>query len=154
MDYLINEASLSSRTLLASSYQDARVTAHTESLQLGLWTRLKGRPSWNKDIQQILTTCDIPELFEQCSWHTCSSDRLVTQVTSELNQLESRQRRMAGAPMLRLRVYNELDTPTSTSASSVIALLSRKQRLLLAKLRSGTLPLALETGRYTQTPAN
>ena len=109
----------------------------------------RGRPSWNKDIQQILTTCDIPELFEQCNWHTCSSDRLVAQVTLKLTQLESRQRSMDGAPMSRLCVYNELDTPTSTPASYVIARLSRKQRSLLAKLRSGTLPLALETGRYT-----
>ena len=72
----------------------------------------RGRPSWNKDIHQILTTCDIPELFDQCNWHTCSSDRLVTQMTSKLTQLESRQRSMDGAPMSRLRVYNELDTPT------------------------------------------
>ena len=114
----------------------------------------RGRPSWNKDIHQILTTCDIPELLDQCNWHTCSSDRLVTQVTSKLTQLESRQRSMDGAPMSRLRVYNELDTPTATPASYVTARLSRKQRSLLAKLRSGTLPLALETGRYTQTPVN
>ena len=52
------------------------------------------------------------------------------------------------------RVYNELDTPTATPASYVTTRLSWKKRSLLAKLRSGTLPLALETGRYTQTPVN
>ena len=52
--------------------------------------------------------------------------------------------------MSRLRIYNALDA-TRTETDSYIGL-SRGLRTAIAKLRSGTLPLAIETGRYTNTP--
>ena len=77
-------------------------------------------------------------------------------LVSKLIHLESRQRSVDGATMSRLRVFNDLVRPGTSEdpAGYVTAHLTRRQRSLLAKLRSGTLPLAIETGRYTRTPVD
>ena len=56
--------------------------------------------------------------------------------------------------MSRLRVYNTIVTPSHNPANFVKDRLNRQQRSLISKLRSGTLPIAIETGRYTNTPEN
>ena len=84
-------------------------------------------------------------LLKHRAYHSvpCVSKRSVTM---------RRERR--GEAMSWILLKHTAPHTTATPASYVTARLSRKQRSLLAKLRSGTLPLALETGRYTQTPVN
>ena len=114
----------------------------------------RGRRSWNREIKQILTTCGIPELFNRDQWHTHSPDTIVALVRKGLTKLESDQRVVDGASMSRLRVYNTIVTPSPNPANFVKDRLNRQQRSLISKLRSGTLPIAIETGRYTNTPEN
>lgn len=60
--------------------------------------------------------------------------------------------------MSRLRHYRDIlaSVPLSPgdAADYVKMHLHRKQRAMLAKLRSGTLRIAIETGRYRQIPAD
>ena len=110
---------------------------------------------WGIAQQPYVIGIVLPECLSHGSHRGSSTGTMNTPAeASKWTQLESMQRRMDRAPMSRLRVYNELDTPTTTPASYVTTRLSWKQRSLLAKLRIGTLSLVLETGRYTQTPVN
>ena len=75
-------------------------------------------------------------------------------VRKGLTKLESDQRIIDGASMSRLRVYNATVTPSLNPANFVKDRLNRQQRSLISKLRSGTLPIVVETGRYTNIPEN
>ena len=114
---------------------------------------IAGQPTWNRDILEIMTTCGIAEQFDIDNWRNHDPERILARVNTELTHLESWQWSVDGATMSRLRVFNDLVRPRTSEdpAGYVTADLRRRQRSLLAKLRSGTLPLAIEIGRYTRS---
>ena len=131
---------------------DSRLTK-----RIFLWDHdiaIRGRRCWNKDIQAILVRSNISELFLQENWGTRAIPATVKTVTDRLTQQDREQRRVAAQTMSRLRLYNAVVVPSTAAAPYVQTPLTRSQRSLIAKLRSGTLPLAIETGRYTQVPPN
>ena len=103
-----------------------------------------------------MTTCGIAEQFDIDNWRNDDPERILARDKTDLTHLESRQRSVDGATMSRLRVFNDLVRPGTSEdpAGYVTANLTRRRRSLLAKLRSGTLSLAIETGRYTRTPVD
>ena len=79
---------------------------------------------------------------------------VVSQVRQRLVALERRQRQQDAETMSRMRLYRALHPEDLSQTPNYITsvALSRRQRSALAKLRMGTLPLALETGRYVGRP--
>ena len=114
----------------------------------------RGRRSWTKDVKTILTRCDLGDLFNRDQWYRQSTDEVVSQVRQRLVALERRQRQQDAETMSRMRLYRALHPEDLSQTPNYITsvALSRRQRSALAKLRTGTLPLALETGRYVGRP--
>ena len=106
------------------------------------------RGTWCYDIKKILEKCDMSELYEQKS----AGHDTVTKVRDNLRQIDSEQRKSDMATMSRMKVYRELngDYNCTAPARYLLVPFSRHQRAALARLRSGTLALAIETGRYRQ----
>ena len=111
---------------------------------------ISGRRCWNKDIKDIFNNCNLQHLFAPDSWSSYSVSGIYDAVSKALLYKHRQQLIASSETMSRLRVYNALDA-TRTETDSYIGL-SRGLRTAIAKLRSGTLPLAIETGRYTNTP--
>ena len=71
----------------------------------------------------------------------------------KLSALDVEQQTLEGQTMSRLRLYNELECATPDSVCLPgFTLLDRRFRTMISKLRCGTLPLAIETGRYRSIP--
>ena len=115
-----------------------------------------GLRSWNLDIKGFIDKCGIGDVFTRTNWGQQSTEVNVRHVVTQLNQLDQGQRRQVGSTMSRLREYNGLILNTNIDllrpADYVTAMHSRKRRSILAKVRTGTISLAIENGRYTQTP--
>ena len=92
-------------------------------------------------------------IFQQGKWHRNSVNGTYDRVLRSLQNAQMAQQLTAGESMSRLRNYNAVRalTPSSNDLPCYTAR-DRGLRAVVAKLRSGTLPLAIETGRYTQTP--
>ena len=105
-------------------------------------------------IKTILTRCDLGDLFNRDQWYRQSTDEVVSQVRQRLVALERRQCQQDAETMSRMRLYRALHPEDLSQTPNYITsvALSRRQRSALAKLRMGTLPLALETGRYVGRP--
>ena len=117
---------------------------------------LRGRRSWNKEVKSILARCDHADLFERENWARQSPGGLARLVGQHLTRLEHVQRAEAATTMSRLAVYNGInpDMDTQGPAPYVGDIRDRHLRSQIANLRTGTLPLAIETGRYVQRPVH
>ena len=109
------------------------------------------RGTWCYDIKKILEKCDMSELYEQKS----AGHDTVAKVRDNLRHIDSEQRKSDMATMFRMKVYRELngDYNCTAPARYLLVPFSRHQGAALARLRSGTLALAIETGRYRQVNA-
>ena len=110
------------------------------------------RGTWCHDIKQIFEACDLGEAYQEKS-----RDRwLIDKIKNELYQNDCNRRRDDMQYMSRMAIYrqlNETTTPNITGPARHVSMnLKRAQRSVISKLRSVTLPLAIETGRYRQTP--
>ena len=107
----------------------------------------RGCQTWNKDIHTLLEQCNMGNL-----WTTTTTNflaRFKDRRLSDHNQhwiidVES---------MPKIRTYKCLKTSYGTE-HYLKANMSIPQRSYLAKMRMGTLPLKIETGRYTHTPVD
>ena len=117
------------------------------------WDHGRARPgTWCHDIKQIFEACDLGGAYQEKS-----RDRgLIDKIKNELYQNDCKRRRDDMQYMSRMAIYrqlNETTTPNITGPACHVSMnLKRAQRSVISKLRSGTLPLAIETGRYRQTP--
>ena len=108
----------------------------------------QNRGTWCLDVKKILTKCGMNDLFG-----LQSGDINLHRIKQTL--LENETSRMANdmISMSRLRCLSQMaDFNLIEPALYVTLALTRDQRSALAKLRSGTLRIALETGRYRQIP--
>ena len=120
--------------------------------QIFEWDYLHARRgTWCYDIKKICEKCDMSEIYEQ----KCAKHDTVAKVRDTLRHLDSEQRKIDMAAMSRMKVYRDINGGYNHTAPARYLLipLSRQQRSVLARLRSGTLALAIETGRYGQIPA-
>lgn len=126
---------------------NTRLTRHIFEWDYSL--ALSGRKSWCRDIQVILRKCDMGHLFDRQHWHDNSVNGTHYATLTRLSEIESQQNRLAGETMSRLRHYNAVSAvPIEHNGAQPYLQLDRRQRAVVAKLRTGTLPLAIETGRY------
>lgn len=115
----------------------------------------RGRRTWNKDVHTILTQCGLAEAFDRDHWHRNSVDMLVNHVTQQLTGRDQSQRSAEAATMSRMRLYRQLEAGRRNqddTAPSNYLKFNRHQRSAIAKIRMGTLPLHIETGRYVSRP--
>ena len=120
--------------------------------QIFEWDYLHARRgTWCYDIKKIFEKCDMSELYEQ----KCAEHDTVAKVRDTLRHLDKEQRKIDMAATSRMKVYRDIngDYDHTAPARYLVIPLSRQQRSVLARLRSGTLALAIETGRYRQIPA-
>ena len=120
--------------------------------QIFEWDYLHARRrTWCYDIKKIIDKCDMSELYEQ----KCAEHDTVAKVRDTLRHVDSAQRKIDMTAMSRKKVYRDINWDYNKTASGryLIIPLSRQQRSVLARLRSGTLALAIATGRYRQIPA-
>ena len=113
----------------------------------------RGGRSWNQDVKSILEQCNAGDIFDRDQWQRHSIDSVARQVRQELNIQFRQQLSADAAPMSRLRVYNQIEDFSQVELPLYIKISDRYKRSLVAKLRSGTLPIAIETGRYVNKPA-
>ena len=113
---------------------------------------LNGRRSWCRDIKDILHKCSMVDRFERQHWHRDSVSEIYRNVVTCLDRLERQQQSRDGQTMSRLRIYNALSMSSGemNPVEMPYLRLDRGSRTLIAKLRTGTLPLSIETGRYRQ----
>ena len=114
---------------------------------------LQGRRSWSLEVRGILDKCDLSHLFERDQWHRVSVYDLTTRVRQSLIRCEKQLRTSNATTMSRLILYNQLeDLNTNNTTKDYINCLNRQKRSAIAKLRTGTLPLMIEKGRYINKP--
>ena len=104
------------------------------------------------DIEEILHKCGMIDRFERQHWHRDSVSETYRSVVTCLDRLERQKQSRGGQTMSRLRIYNALSMSSGemNPVEMPYLRLDRGSRTLIAKLRTGTLPLSIETGRYRQ----
>ena len=114
---------------------------------------LSGTRNWNDDILNIFTKCNMQQHFPRSQWPGLAPDPIIRGVKRLLTGNECETRARAASEMSRLRLYNEIHQHRPQEPSMYLdKLLTRPQRSALAKFRMGTLPIAVETGRYIGKP--
>ena len=117
-----------------------------------------GWGTWCKGVKTILDTCGSSHIFADKS---SGPSNLVDMVKRRLELIAAARRRNEMMTMSRMNFYRQLadvrsgdDTLGLKPVTYVTLPLSRHQRAAIARLRGGTLRLAVETGRYRQVPAD
>ena len=109
------------------------------------WDIISGKNSWCADMKQLLGELDMAGQY---------TDQQSVDLAAVRTQLVASEELKWGADMNsqpKLRTYRTFKTYFGTE-DYVLLNLNRYQRSTLARLRSGILPLKIETGRYRQQP--
>ena len=114
---------------------------------------LRGRRCWNKDIKDILTQAGHADVFRRASTDGVSDELILSNILTSASQRTHEQRLLAASTMSRMTVHNAIKSAYGTPEQYVDSrVFTRYERSVLARLRGGTLPIAIETGRYRQIP--
>ena len=108
-----------------------------------LWS--KSKSPWAVELQTVFADVQLQYVF--CNYLPCS----VNNIRSNLMSNFKHKWLIGIMAKPKLRTYFQIKDVYETELY-VKANLTRNQRSLVAQLRTGILPLALETGRFTQTP--
>ena len=129
---------------------DTRLNKHVFNWHYGLASH--GRGTWCKGIKTILDICGSSHIFADKS---SGPSNLVDMVKRCLELIAAARRRNEMMTMSRMNFYRQLaDVPSGDDTlglkpvTYVTLPLSRHQRAAIARLRGGTLRLAVETGRH------
>ena len=115
----------------------------------------QGRRSWNKDVKDIMTQRNIPEAFDRDFWHRYPTDLIISHANQQLTEQAHFERRIAVDTMTRLKIYNDCGfQPPVSPDEPALYIRSTLENSSIARLRTGTLPITIETGRYRHIPAN
>ena len=116
---------------------------------------MQGHHTWSWDVQKVLECAAAsPEIFEAKS---PGPEDLVERTRSALWKIDLQRRHEDMASMSRLDFYRDVMGDTPITAPEPVEYvkwpLQRQQRAVLARLRSGTLRLSIDTGRYRNIDA-
>ena len=111
-----------------------------------LWDWNHKGKTWSYNVKQILRKCDIPVPVD-LSTVTVSRAATLASVESKLFHIHKSNWSATRLQQSKLKIYNTYKT-SYTVEPYVEANLTRSQRSLIARLRSGTLPLNIETMRF------
>ena len=114
---------------------------------------LRKKPCWSTDVLKILKNYDLEEHFSREGWHLFDSFKLSNCVNDKLMSNWCEIQKDRSADMSRMKLFYEISNfYESNKPQPYINIRDRKKRSMLAKLRTGTLPLKIETGRYRYIP--
>ena len=129
----------------------SRLTRRVFDWDHGLAAR--GRRSWNRDIKLIFNKCSLGDVFDDKAAGTVPHGSILSCARETLLRTERARRSETAGPMSRMRLFRDIWEDSVEPAHYVKnSHLGRRDRSLLARLRCGTLPLSIETGRYRQIP--
>lgn len=108
-----------------------------------LWS--KNKCPWAAELQTVLSDAQLQYVFQNNLSCSVKTIRSILMLNFEHKWLTG----IMVKPKLRtyIQIKDVFDTELYVKAN-----LTRNQRSLMAQLRTGILPLAIETGRFTQTP--
>lgn len=110
-----------------------------------LWEKGVRTHGWANDVKCILDTCSLLEFYDQ------NQPVSTNLVWARLHDIECTQWKNSLSSFPKLRTYVNFKNEYSVEPY-VQNIMNKKYRSVLAKLRCGILPLAIETGRWKSTP--
>ena len=119
-----------------------------------LWDKQQNmKNSWAKEVRTIMERCDLIENYEQNSTNGMNNSTFLELVKQRICLLAADKWSNDVQAMPKLRTYAKLKTEFGT-VQLLNKQISGKQRSAISKMRSGTFPIYIETGRYRQIPAH
>ena len=113
------------------------------------WDRnlaLRGKHTWSHGVKQLFDSCGIDGIFDRT--HVIGVEHLLERIRNSLTRTENNIRKSDAAPMSRLSLYNNLNESSNNQELPIYIGMSKNNRSLISRLRSGTLPIAIELLRY------
>jgi hypothetical protein len=102
-------------------------------------------------VKSILTKCDQIDCFRENTTKRMNVKEFVHSIKQKLLEYCATKWKTDVEGMPKLRTYVEIKD-CYRQEPIVCKYMSSKQRAVISKLRSGTLPIAIETGRFRKTP--
>ena len=115
-------------------------------------TEEQNQDNWASQVKQILAGCGLQYWWHQSSCEGLSHSELQHVVTCCLFHLEKERWQTEVSSKPKLRLYVNFKTEYGKTEEYVQKVRVKSHRSLLARLRGGTAPLQIETGRYTGLP--
>ena len=115
-------------------------------------TEEQNQDNWASQVKQILAGCGLQYWWHQSSCDGLSHSELQHVVTCCLFRLEKERWQTEVSSKPKLRLYVNFKTEYGKTEEYVQKVRVKSHRSLLARLRGGTAPLQIETGRYTGLP--
>ena len=115
-----------------------------------LWEKQQGkRNCWSAEVKSILEKCDLATCFRENSLYGMSSKMFLESVKQKLTYIcaENWKKEVNGMP--KLRTYAKIKTEYGQD-QILCKTITPKHRSVISKIRSGTFPIEIETGRYRQ----
>ena len=109
--------------------------------------------NWASQVKEILAECALQSWWHQSSCDGLSPSELQHVVTCCLFRLEKERWQTEALTKPKLRSYINFKTEYGETEEYVQNVRVKPHRSLLARLRGGTAPLQIETGRYIGLPA-
>lgn len=129
---------------------------HRLSYKIYKWISRR-RKGWAFEVDKIVNTLNVRETIYNLSFSTKSVMKTVSEKLIELDNTEwyrelfnDRRNGQNGSKLRTYRLYKH----DAKSAPYVLQNISRFERRTMALFRSGALPLAYETGRYSRPPVS
>jgi len=110
---------------------------------------LLGKKGWNSDIKNVLTATNMSDTFYGLGVE--DQKKTMTMLENELNTIEDKKLLHEINTMPKLRTYKEIKLNTGTE-TYIKSNMSKYHRSPVAKMRTGTFPISIETGRYKKQP--
>ena len=110
---------------------------------------LEGKPSWNKEVKSILEANNLTEVFYGLDVE--APKKVLKVLAAELEHSDNDQLQNQITSMPKLRTYKEIKLSPGTEYY-ITSNMTRQNRSLLAKFRSGTFKINIELGRYKRLP--
>ena len=112
---------------------------------------LLGKKGWNREVKEVLQASEQTDVFYGLDVE--QQKKVLSKLEKSLETKENNKLLKEINSMQKLRTYKELKLTPGTE-DYVASNMEKYSRSLIAKIRIGTLPIMIETGRYKQQPAD
>ncbi|CAC5381582.1 unnamed protein product [Mytilus coruscus] len=107
--------------------------------------------TWSNDVKTLMTKCNLLVVYTNLNSERRSMTHILSCVKDKLVELHQQQWINGLEDMPKLRTYKNIKTDNKVEPYWKTCL-SRQQRSVIARMRSGTLPLEIENGRFRNVP--
>ena len=108
--------------------------------------------SWNSHVKHIFTVASMDDIFNNCSLLGRSKRTIIDGLTKQLWLQYENEWKQTITEMARLENYSNYKRNIKVEEYISSKVIQRSDRQNIAKLRSGTLPIEIERGRYRSKP--